>query len=102
MKSVTDFIKSITEEGEAAVNTVSGGAIASKDVPLGGAAKRKPLKESDAYEGPNALADCVGKTPLLNAGAVEAEKEQRHGTPEDAEEGKKHHFHISQEKQSNF
>lgn len=46
MKTVTDFIK--LYEDAVATNTVGGGAIAMKDVPLGGKgniAKRKPVDE---------------------------------------------------------
>lgn len=82
MKSVTDYINSITEEGEAMpTNTVSGGAIATKDVPLGKVQKRKPLEEeSGAYEGENPLADAAGKFPLLSVQAPELppESDEKH------------------------
>jgi hypothetical protein len=69
MKTVSDYIKLVESEG--AVNTVSSGAIAGKDVPLGKVQKRK-VQESDAYEGENPLADAAGDIPLLTVYAPES------------------------------
>lgn len=102
MQTVSDYIKFLTES-EGAVNTVSSGSIAQKDVPLGKVQKRKDLKESDAYEGPNPLADNIGKFPLLNATTGQAGVEIEKGaSPEDADEHKKHMFHLKQEYQQNY
>lgn len=91
MKTVADYIKLM--EDAVATNTVSGGAIATKDVPLGGKgniAKRKPLEEENAsalpptsgdgkakpvgttgVDDPNSLGDTVGKDPLSTVYAPE-------------------------------
>lgn len=80
MKTVSDYIK-LVEDAAMATNTISGGAIATKEVPLGGKgniAKRKPLEETigpgdgsptkplgtTGVDDPNPLGDTVGKDPL--------------------------------------
>lgn len=70
MKTVADYIALVESEGS--VNTVSSGAIATKEVPMGKVHKRKDVKESEAYEGENPLADAAGKTPLLSVYAPES------------------------------
>lgn len=87
MKSVIDYLKLV--EDAAAVNVVSAGAIAMKDVPLGKVAKRK-TEES------------VGTDPLAHVYAPDkADVEIEDGaTPEEAEAKKKHMFHQKQQAQS--
>lgn len=104
MKTVSDFIKTLTEDGEGAVNTISSGAIATKEVPLGKMAKRKDVKESEAYEGENPLADNVGKFPLMGVQAPNPAGTdiEQGATPEDAEAHKKHMFHLKQQHQNDM
>ena len=87
MKSVSDFIRLV--EDAAAVNVVSAGAIATKDVPLGKIAKRKTQESA-------------GTDPMAHIYAPDkANVEIEDGaTPEDAEAKKKHMFHQKQQAQS--
>jgi hypothetical protein len=86
MKTVSDYIKMVEDGEAAATNTVGGGAIAMKDVPLGAVQKRKkPQNESGAYEGENPLADAAGKTPLATVYA-----------PSQDEDDDPHLFHQKQ------
>lgn len=76
MKTIADYIKVL--EDAVATNTVSSGAIATKDVPLGAVQKRKPVEETvgpgdgnptkplgtTGVDDPNPLIDSVGKDPL--------------------------------------
>lgn len=76
MKTIADYIKVL--EDAVATNTVSSGAIATKDVPLGAVAKRKTVEETvgpgdgnptlplgtTGVDDPNPLIDSVGKDPL--------------------------------------
>lgn len=96
MKTIADYIKAITES-EGAVNTMSSGAIATKDVPLGKIAKRKEVKESDAYEGDNPLANNIGKFPLATGATAPSADGV---TCDDSDEDKKHAFHLKQNYQN--
>ena len=101
MKSVNDYLKLVCEEGEAATNVVSSGAIASKEVPLGKFAKRK--KAVEAAQLPNTSKDAIDvKVPLSDVYAPEcAGTEIESGaTPEEADEHKKKMFHLKQRHQS--
>lgn len=88
MKTVADYIKTL-EESEGAVNTVSSGSIATKEVPLGKVQKRK-TDESNAYEGENPLADAEGKFPLLSVQAPDQENDPNYL------------FHQKQQLQNNY
>lgn len=83
MKSVLDYIQ-LMEDAAVATNTVSGGAIATKDVPLGKVQKRKVEETLTAGDGkptqplgdtgeddPNPLGDTVGQDPLSTVYAPE-------------------------------
>lgn len=100
MKTVADYIKLVLES-EASVNTVSSGAIATKEVPLGGKGniqKRKPLEEGeqegDKNDGvPEGLPDDhVGKDPMRNVYAPDVETGTDNG----------HMFHQKQALQQNY
>jgi hypothetical protein len=68
MKTVSDFIK-LYEDAAVATNTVSGGQIATKDVPLGGKgniAKRKKVEEDVSKVG---TGDGNPTQPLGHTGA---------------------------------
>lgn len=100
MKTVSDYIKLICEEGEAATNVVSAGAIAAKEVPLGKVQKRKP--QDEGQKPVTAQDGVVVKVPLSDVYAPEhAGVEIEDGaTPEDADAKKKHMFHQKQQAQS--
>lgn len=62
MKTVSDYLKTLTES-EGAVNTISSGAV--ETTPTPGKVQKRKVQESDAYEGENPLADNAGKFPLV-------------------------------------
>lgn len=102
MKTVADYIQ-LMLESEAAINAVSPGAIATKDVPLGKVQKRKngELKESEAYDGDNPLANAAGKFPLIGVGGESGHVEVEKGCTEPhSDEDKKHMFHMKQQYQN--
>ena len=76
MKTVSDYIKTVMES-EGAVNVVSDGNVALREVPLSKVVKRKPaeVKESDAYQGDNPLKDNIGKMPLVGDAKPEDQKQ---------------------------
>ena len=100
MKTVSDFLRLVCEEGEASVNVVSSGAIATKDVPLGKFAKRKA--QDEAQKPVTAQHPVEVKVPLSDVNAPEkAGVEIEDGaTPEDADAHKKHMFHLKQQYQN--
>ncbi len=81
MKTVLDYIQLL--ESEAAVNVVSSGAVATKEVPLGTVQKRKTLES-------------VGTDPLAHVQAPE----NPCLTGEDVDEAKKRMFHFRQQSQN--
>lgn len=102
MKTVSDYIK-LLEDAAVATNTVSGGAIATKDVPLGGKgniAKRKPLEETvgpgdgnptyplgtTGADDPNPLGSTVGQDPLSTVYAPDGKGPGDPNTKEEDEE----------------
>jgi hypothetical protein len=52
MKTVSDYLATLTEDGEATpTNTSSSGAIATREVPLGTVVKHKTLEDIQAPDG---------------------------------------------------
>jgi hypothetical protein len=87
MRTVSDFIQLI--ESEAAVNVVSSGDVATREVPIGKVVKRKTLES-------------VGTDPLATAYAPETNgvEIEKGATPEDSDDHKKHMFHLKQQYQN--
>ena len=77
MKSVADYVALLESEG--AVNNVSDGNVALREVPLTkNVVKRKPIAgaaESAAYQGENPLKDNIGKMPLVGDEKPDSQKQ---------------------------
>lgn len=100
MKTISDYIK-LMEDSAVAVNTVSSGSIAGKDVPLQAIYKRKkPVAESDMVN--SEVHDTVGKDPMATIYAPNpAQVDSEEGvTDKDADEKEKHKFKQKQNYQN--
>lgn len=82
MRTVADYIQLVESEG--AVNVVSSGAVATKDVPLGKVQKRKTVES-------------VGTDPLAHVYAPVTDADQGGVTAEDDDEHKRRMFHLKQQ-----